>query len=41
MSEVIRCTILCTLEAVEGLLCLLEVIRCVLLSTLEAVEGTL
>jgi hypothetical protein len=37
----VRC-VLCTLEAVEGELCLLEVpevMRCVLLCMLEAVEG--
>jgi len=40
--EVLRCVLLCMLEAVEGGLRLLEVpevMRCVLLYMLEAVEG--
>ena len=39
--EVIRCVLLCMLEAVEGRLCLLEVMRRVLLCMLEAAEGGL
>ena len=48
--EVMRCVLLCMLEAVEGVLCSLkllevlevpEVMRCVLLCMLEAVEGGL
>ena len=42
--EVMRGELLCTLEAVESELCLLEipeVIRCVRLCMLEAVEGML
>ena len=44
MLEGMRGVLLCTLEAVEGELCLLEVpevMRCVLLCMLEDVEGRL
>ena len=44
MSEVIRCMLLCMLEAVEGRLCLPEVpeaMRRMLLGIVEAVEGRL
>jgi len=43
--SLIRCVLLCMLEAVEGGFCLLEVLevpevmRCMLLRMLEAVEG--
>ena len=44
VPEVLRCVLLCMLEAVEGGLCLLEVLeevmRCVLLCLLEVVEVT-
>jgi hypothetical protein len=33
--DVIRCVLLCRLEAVEGGLCLLEVMRCMLLCVLK------
>ena len=47
VAEVIRCVLLCMLEAVEGVLGLLEVldmpevIRCVLLCMQEDMEGVL
>ena len=40
--EVMRCVLLCMLEALEGVFCLLEVMEvicCVLLCMLDAVEG--
>jgi len=45
VTGVMRCVLLCMLEAVEGEFCLLEVLdvlevmRCMLLCTLEAVES--
>ncbi len=47
VPEAMRCVLICSLEAVEGWLCLLEmpkvaeVMRCVPLYMLEAVEGGL